>query len=70
MIEDAAAGSEARRAAGPAFTISAVGVVLVALGMRQAVAGIQPVGRHERLAEFARGGWGRVARSQGRGQSE
>src|SRR5437764_11112134 len=54
MIEDAAAGAPGRasRAAapnttsarpGPTFAISAVGVVLVALGMRQAVAGIPPV---------------------------
>src|SRR5438874_7837230 len=54
MIEDAVAGAPGRASraaatsttfapAGPAFVISAVGVVLVALGMRQAVAGIPPV---------------------------
>ena len=43
MIEDAAAAAEHRARAGPAFAISALGVVLVAVCMRQAVAGIPPV---------------------------
>jgi CP family cyanate transporter-like MFS transporter len=53
MIEDAApeprnatpasAGGERRGRVEPAIIVSAVGVVLVALGMRQAVAGIPPV---------------------------
>jgi CP family cyanate transporter-like MFS transporter len=43
MIEDAAAAAEHCARAGPAFAISALGVVLVAVCMRQAVAGIPPV---------------------------
>jgi CP family cyanate transporter-like MFS transporter len=51
MIDDASPGASGRVAtpgpgsvaAGPAFLVSAVGVVLVALCMRQAVAGIPPI---------------------------
>src|SRR3954452_6066340 len=43
MIEDKEASHSRRASTGPAFALSALGVVLVAACMRQAVSGIPPV---------------------------